>query len=67
MVFVTRFQDSCVVELPEAVLDLVRPPIDCSMCEDLYEVDRVAGNTTIHTCKTLSPIHTRDELEFVPN
>ena len=33
----------CALEIPDQFLDLIRPPADCSVCEGLESVDRVAG------------------------
>ena len=36
-------QESCILELGDAVVDLARPPVDCSICESVHKVDKVSG------------------------
>ena len=33
----------CFLEIPDELIDVVRPPADCSVCEGMEAVDRVAG------------------------
>ena len=33
----------CFLEIPDELIDVVRPPADCSVCEGMESVDRVAG------------------------
>ena len=38
-------QESCIFELNDAVVDLARPPVDCSICESVKEIGRVSAIT----------------------
>lgn len=38
-------RESCVVEFPEVLLDMTRPPVDCGICRDVTGVDKVAKIT----------------------
>lgn len=35
-------KDFCVIPYPEMILDMFRPPVDCTICEDVHQVDRVS-------------------------
>lgn len=34
-------KESCFFPMPEIILDMFRPPVDCSMCKNVSHVDRV--------------------------
>ena len=36
-------QENCIFELGDGVVDLARPPVDCSICESVSRVDKVSG------------------------
>ena len=36
-------KEQCIVELHDAFLDVLRPPVDCAICENVTEVDRVSN------------------------
>ena len=38
-------QVRCALEVPDPLLDFVRPPIDCTLCKDIHSVDRVSKIT----------------------
>lgn len=38
-------KENCVVELHDVFLDVVRPPVDCSMCKPVEDVDRISNIT----------------------
>ena len=35
-------KDICVIPYPEIILDMFRPPVECAICEDVHQVDRVS-------------------------
>ena len=35
-------KDFCVIPYPEIILDMFRPPVECAICEDVHQVDRVS-------------------------
>ncbi|XP_071785168.1 uncharacterized protein [Asterias amurensis] len=37
--------EACLVEAPEAVLDLFRSPVNCTICRDVVEIKKVTGLT----------------------
>ena len=37
--------DVCLIPYPEIILDLFRPPVDCNVCKDVHEVEKVAALT----------------------
>ncbi|XP_031570116.1 bifunctional arginine demethylase and lysyl-hydroxylase psr-1-like [Actinia tenebrosa] len=38
-------KDNCLIPMPEFVLDLFRPPVDCNICKNISKVDRVKAIT----------------------
>ena len=38
-------KDFCLIPYPEIILDMFRPPVNCSICKDVHRVDRVSGLT----------------------
>lgn len=38
-------KDNCLIPMPELVLDLFRPPVDCNICKNISKVDRVKAIT----------------------
>ena len=36
-------KDFCLIPYPEIILDMFRPPVNCSLCRDVHRVDRVSG------------------------
>ena len=45
VLYIDLEKDTCLVPAPEPYLDLFRPPVDCSMCEDVETVDVVTNLT----------------------
>ena len=46
MQYVTDFdmdKDICVIPYPEIILDMFRPPVNCSLCKEVHKVDRVSA------------------------
>lgn len=35
-------KDFCLIPYPEFISDMFRPPVDCGICEDVHQVDRVS-------------------------
>lgn len=36
-------KDFCLIPYPEIILDMFRPPVNCSICKDVHRVDKVSG------------------------
>lgn len=36
-------KDFCLIPYPEIILDMFRPPVNCTMCQDVHNVDRVSN------------------------
>ena len=36
-------KDNCLIPYPEIILDMFRPPVDCSICKEVHQVDRVSS------------------------
>lgn len=36
-------KDICLIPYPEIILDMFRPPVNCSVCKDVHKVDRVSA------------------------
>ncbi|CAL4086453.1 unnamed protein product, partial [Meganyctiphanes norvegica] len=39
--------EQCTVDMPTAVQDVFRPPVDCNMCKDVTQIDRIQAVTPI--------------------
>ena len=36
-------KDICLIPYPEIILDMFRPPVNCSLCKEVHKVDRVSA------------------------
>ncbi|KAL3858860.1 hypothetical protein ACJMK2_009109 [Sinanodonta woodiana] len=39
-------KEPCIINLPEAIVDVFRPPVDCAICRGITAVDRVSNITS---------------------
>ncbi|XP_033754398.1 uncharacterized protein LOC117337499 [Pecten maximus] len=39
------YHEQCLVEMSESISDYVRPPVDCSFCEGVTQIDRITNIT----------------------
>ena len=36
-------KDFCLIPYPEIILDMFRPPVNCSVCKEVHKIDRVSS------------------------